>query len=204
MIFLDDQVIKLGGKILPGLVLSLEVSANTIIEEAKVEGTKKIPRQATGYEDYKVNISLELGDSENKTKEQKLQELENLFRKTNTDKPTPYEIVNKHTQLRKIKKVIFKNLSSFEDTKSDTLVVNLEFVEYERIKLTVTKESNRANKKTVKKKSSKQKAKQSRTSKKKSTTRPKNSAEYQNYLKQRGKSPSIDKSYKGKKITLLQ
>lgn len=147
MIFLDDKEIKLGSKVLPGLILTIEITGDAKIEEAKVEGTKKIPRQATGYEDYKVTISLELGDSQGKTKEQKLAELENLFHPANKSKPIPYELINKHTQLRGIKKVIFKNLSSVSDSKNDSILVSLEFTEYERIKISVKKAGKKAKRK---------------------------------------------------------
>lgn len=210
MIFVDDQIIKLGSVTLPGLVLTIEIDGSATIEDAKVEGAKKIPRQATGYEDYKVNISLELGDSAEITKEQKLTQLQNLFHASNRSKPIPYELINKHTQLRGIKKVIFKNLSTVEDSKSDTIIANLEFVEYERIKIRV-KDTSKSKKDKTNTKSSKKKGKKSSgskrsttKSKKKSAPRPKTSSEYQSYLKHRGKSPSIEKRYKGKSITLLQ
>lgn len=205
MIFLDDKEIKLGSKVLPGLILSIEITGDAKIEEAKVEGTKKIPRQATGYEDYKVTVSLELGDSQEKTKEQKLSELENLFHPANKSKPIPYELINKHTQLRGIKKVIFKNLSSVSDSKNDSIIVNLEFVEYERIKISVKKIDQKGKKKGKSKnrfgKNRKgatlsQKSPASK-SQKKSSSRPKITSEYQSYLKTRGKSPSVDKSNKG-------
>ena len=205
MIFLDDKEIKLGSKVLPGLILTIEITGDAKIEEAKVEGTKKIPRQATGYEDYKVTISLELGDSQGKTKEQKLAELENLFHPANKSKPIPYELINKHTQLRGIKKVIFKNLSSVSDSKNDSILVSLEFTEYERIKISVKKAGKKGKKKgksknrfgknrkgaTLSKKSP------SLQSHKKSSSRPTTTSEYQSYLKTRGKSPSVDKSNKG-------
>lgn len=206
MIFLDDKEIKLGSKVLPGLILSIEITGDAKIEEAKVEGTKKIPRQATGYEDYKVTISLELGDSQGKTKEQKLSELENLFHPANKSKPIPYELINKHTQLRGIKKVIFKNLSSVSDSKNDSIIVSLEFVEYERIKISVKKVDQKSKKKSKSKKNrfGKQKKSGRSSSKsalnqnsKKSSSRPKTTSEYQSYLKTRGKSPSVDKSNKG-------
>ena len=170
MIFLDDKEIKLGAKVLPGLILSIEITGDAKIEEAKVEGTKKIPRQATGYEDYKVTISLELGDSQGKTKEQKLSELENLFHPANKSKPIPYEFAEYERIKISVKKAGKKGKKK-------------------------GKSKNRFGKNrkgaTLSQKSPSSK------SHKKSSSRPTTTSEYQTYLKTRGKSPSVDKSNKG-------
>lgn len=58
MIFIEDERIKLNGVVLPGLVKSIEVTETAKVDEQEVEGSATKPKQATGYEDAKVNIEL--------------------------------------------------------------------------------------------------------------------------------------------------
>ena len=58
MIFVEDNTIKLNGVVLPGLVKSIEVKESAQIDEQEVEGSSTKPKQATGYEDAKINIEL--------------------------------------------------------------------------------------------------------------------------------------------------
>ena len=62
MIYTEDQIVKVNGVVLPGLVKSIEVKESAQIDEQEVEGSATKPKQATGYEDAKVNIELILDD----------------------------------------------------------------------------------------------------------------------------------------------
>ena len=75
MIFVEDGTIKLNGVVLPGLVKSIEVKESAQIDEQEVEGSSTKPKQATGYEDAKVNIELVVDDTETQTKYQRLETL---------------------------------------------------------------------------------------------------------------------------------
>lgn len=68
MIFIEDELIKLNGVVLPGLVKSIEVTETAKVDEREVEGSAVRPKQATGYEDAKVNIELIIDDTEFQTK----------------------------------------------------------------------------------------------------------------------------------------
>ena len=56
MIYVEDELIKLNGVVLPGLIKSIEVTETAKVDEQEVEGSATKPKQATGYEDEKVNI----------------------------------------------------------------------------------------------------------------------------------------------------
>ena len=58
MIYLDESTIKIGGVILPGLFKSIEIKSDALIEEQTVEGRTEKPKQATGYDDAKINVSF--------------------------------------------------------------------------------------------------------------------------------------------------
>ena len=63
MIYVEDELIKLNGVVLPGLVKSIEVIETAQVDEQEVEGSATKPKQATGYEDAKVNIELIIDDT---------------------------------------------------------------------------------------------------------------------------------------------
>lgn len=155
MIFLDDSIIKIGGVVLSGVVKSLEIKTDARIEEQEVQGKTAKPKQATGYEDAKVMIEIALEDSENKTKEDKLRDIQKLFRSSGQAKPKVYDIVNEHTAIRNVKKVVFKNLTTKETNKKSELSVSIELWEYIASTITATKKNSSTKKAstTLKKKS---------------------------------------------------
>ena len=71
MIYVEDELIKLNGVVLPGLVKSIEVIETAKVDEQEVEGSATKPKQATGYEDAKVNIELIIDDTPSQTKYQR-------------------------------------------------------------------------------------------------------------------------------------
>lgn len=144
MIYVDESTIKIGGVILPGLFKSIEIKSDALIEEQEVEGRSTKPKQATGYEDAKVSVELVLHDGPLLTKLQKLEQIQNLFKKQGQSKPTVYEIVNEHTAIRGITKVLFKNLTTKEQSKKDELTVMIEFWEYVAMTITATKNTSTA------------------------------------------------------------
>ena len=180
MIYFDDEHIKVGGVILPGIIKSIEVKHSAKVEEIEVEGSDTKPKQATGYEDAKVNIEIILEDSENKTKEDKLTAIQNLFKKQNQDLPEVHEIVSTLTSLRNVTNVIFKDLSSKEVNNKSYLTASLEFWEYVPVSITASKKSNKSSSKSSKSGSSSGSSDSNLTE------------EYKGYLKDdRGKAPKI-------------
>jgi hypothetical protein len=114
------------------------------------------------------------------TKLQKLEQIQNLFKKQGQSKPTVYEIVNEHTAARGITKVLFKNLTTKEQSKKDELTVMIEFWEYIAMTITATKSTSTTSTAQT------------------STTASTLTSEYQSYLSNnRGAAPKIkDKTTK--------
>lgn len=176
MIFVDDSSIKVSGVILPGLIKSIEVKDDALIEEQSVEGSSIKAKQAEGYEDAKVMIELILEDGPDATKKEKLEKIQNLFKKAGQEKPVVHEIINEHTAARRVKKVIFKSLNSKEESKKEQLTVSLEFWSYNPMTITAKK--------------SKSGSSQTGTSSMVSKLDP----AYQSYLSDRGKAPKTSNS----------
>lgn len=178
MIYTDESTVKIDSVVLPGLFKSIEVKGDAIVDEQDVEGQSKKPKQATGYEDIKVNIELILEDGPLLTKIQKLEQIQQIFRMPDQEKPTVHEIINEHTAARGVKQVIFKNLTHKAENKKNWLVVTLEFWEHTVMTVTASKSSSGAS-----------------GSKKVAATMESNlNADYQSYLGNRGKAPALKKS----------
>lgn len=139
MIFVDESTVKVGGVVLPGLFKSIEVKADAQVEEQQVEGKTAKPKQAIGFEDAKITLELVLDDGPNQTKLEKLAVIQNLFKKPGQQKPVVHEFVHSHAAVRGVSKVIFKSLSTKEQSKKSELTVSIEFWEYIPMKITATK-----------------------------------------------------------------
>lgn len=111
MIYVEDELIKLNGVVLPGLVKSIEVIETAKVDEQEVEGSATKPKQATGYEDAKVNIELIIDDTPSQTKYQRYATLRAIFRSPGQSVPQPIPIVSEDTAAHGVEKVIFKKLS---------------------------------------------------------------------------------------------
>lgn len=179
MIYVEDERIKLNGVVLPGLIKSIEVTESAKVDEQEVEGSSAKPKQATGYEDAKVNIELLIDDTETQTKYERYAVLRAIFRTSGQTVPQPIPIVSEDTAAHGIDKVIFKKLTHKGENKKSQLTANLELWEY----VPQTIKAVSASKKS---------------SKKSSKTSDKSAGdglppEYQEYLEtKRGKSPAVD------------
>lgn len=135
MIYFDDDTVKIGSIVLPGTYKSIEVEHEAKIDEQTVEGSTSKPKQATGYEDAKINIEISLMDSDTVTKEDKLRVIQELFKPAGRSLPQPHELISTHTSIRGVGKVIIKKMSSKETNKKDEIVVNIELLQYDTMKI---------------------------------------------------------------------
>lgn len=148
MIYFDDDTVKIGSVILPGIYKSIEVEHEAKIDEQTVEGSTSKPKQATGYDDAKINIELLLIDSETATKEDKLQMIQELFKTEGQDKPQVHELISVHTAIRGAKQVIIKKVTSKETNKKDEITVTIELLQYDAMKITAASASGNGRKKS--------------------------------------------------------
>lgn len=180
MIYTEDQLVKVNGVVLPGLVKSIEVKESAKIDEQEVEGSATKPKQATGYEDAKVNIELVLDDTPTATKYQRLETVRALFRTPGQSVPQPLSIVSEDTAKHGIDKVLFKGITHKSEVKKDQLTVSLEFWEYVPQTIQTTSSSSER---------SSGGSSGGKTANQQTTL----SSDYQKYLQaNRGKSPAVD------------
>lgn len=142
MIYVEDQLVKVNGVVLPGLVKSIEVKESAQIDEQEVEGSAAKPKQAVGYEDAKITIELILDDTPTRTKYEALEAVRAIFRKPGQTVPQPIPIVSEDTAKHGIDKVLFKGFSHKAEAKKDQIAVSLEFWEYIPQTIKATKASS--------------------------------------------------------------
>lgn len=130
MIYVEDQLAKVNGVVLPGLVKSIEVKESALIDEQEVEGSAAKPKQAVGYEDAKITVELILDDTPSRTKYEALETVRAIFRKPGQTVPQPIPIVSEDTAKHGIDKVLFKGFSHKTEAKKEQITVSLEFWEY--------------------------------------------------------------------------
>ena len=161
---------------------SIEVTETAKVDEQEVEGSAVKPKQATGYEDAKVNIELIIDDTQTQTRYERYAVLRAIFRSSGQTVPQPIPIISEDTAAHGIEKVIFKKLTHKGENKKSQLSVNIELWEY--IPQTITAVS--ASSSAASKNSGSETADSSDTQ---STLTP----DYQKYLEtKRGKSPAVD------------
>ena len=142
MIYVEDQLVKVNGVVLPGLVKSIEVKESAKIDEQEVEGSAAKPKQAVGYEDAKITVELILDDTPTRTKYQALEVVRAIFRKPGQTVPQPIPIVSEDTAKHGIDKVLFKGFSHKAESKKEQITVSLEFWEYIPQTIKATKASS--------------------------------------------------------------
>lgn len=183
MIYVEDELIKLNGVVLPGLVKSIEVTETAKVDEQEVEGSSTKPKQATGYEDAKINIELIIDDTPTQNKFERYATLRAIFRIPGQSVPQPIPIVSEDTAAHGIEKVIFKKLTHKGENKKGQLTANLELWEYIPQTITATKSSG----------SGSSKSSGSSSGSKSQSAQSNLSGSYKSYLStKRGKSPAID------------
>lgn len=188
MIFVEDQVIKLNGVVLPGLVKSIEVTESAKVDEQEVEGSAAKPKQATGYEDAKVIIELIIDDTQRADKYQRFAVLRSIFRKPSQSVPQPIPIVSQDTAAHGVDKVIFKQLSHKGENKKGQLTASLELWEYVPQTITATTGSGGSG-----------------SSGSSGTTQSSLTDEYESYLsKNRGRSPATDNASAAKALNRVE
>ena len=191
MIYVEDELIKLNGVVLPGLVKSIEVIETAKVDEQEVEGSATKPKQATGYEDAKVNIELIIDDTPSQTKYQRYATLRAIFRSPGQSVPQPIPIISEDTAAHGVEKVIFKKLSHKGENKRGQLTATLELWEY--IPQTITAKSGSGSGSSSGSGSGSSSGSSSGSGKSGGGAASNLKADYKSYLSnERGKSPARD------------
>ena len=128
---LEHGHVKLSGRLIPGLFVSMEVAGDVRFDTAEADnlsGKKKTPM---GWEDSAITLVLDLLTESQSTCYDKLTELNAVFKgMDNKSNPKVYDVVNPHLVARGVDQVVFSRLKSSESNEDDVIQVTLEFDEH--------------------------------------------------------------------------
>jgi len=126
-----DGVVNLGGKELPGVLISLSVDGSVRFDQAKQDALSGKSKTPLGWEDAAITMTLDLLSDDYGDCYAKLTELNRTFKGLDNGKnPKVLTVTGRHLRARGIDRVIFSYLSSEEDDQTDTIRVRLNFIEH--------------------------------------------------------------------------
>lgn len=140
LIYTDDiGQVKVGNTMLPGNFDSLEITGTVKIDQVEIPGKDKQATQAVGYEEARIRLAINLLPKEDDGDcSEDIAKIQRLFRASPKQQaPGVYRIVSRHLQARQIDEVIFSDLKTFEDNRSDKVLVICEFMEHVPINVRV-------------------------------------------------------------------
>lgn len=127
----EDGVVRIDGEELPGILSDLRVSGKVRFDEQSVDkasGKKKTPQ---GWEDADISLTLYLTTDGSGTCYDKLESLNEWFKKTDGKaNPSIFTVANRHLLARGVRRVVFSRLDSAETTQTDEIRASLSFVEH--------------------------------------------------------------------------
>lgn len=128
MLFNVDNVMKLGGKKLPGQVRSIEVEQEASIDNIKDKKKKTKKNQPTGYKGAAIRIEIMLERTETFTAEEMVNQLQNMFRPYKQKKAKLLKIINTDCNSRGITRVYFKKLVTMNEISNSYRTATLELL----------------------------------------------------------------------------
>lgn len=126
----DNDTIKLGGVTLPGLIKTVDITGSARMEEQTVQGSSSKPQQAVGYEDAKITIELLLYDSPGVSVDDKIAQLQALYKPPGGTVPPVLTLIEPSCAARGVSQVIIKGLTTKINEQTKQTVATLTLWEY--------------------------------------------------------------------------
>lgn len=127
----EDGEVRLGGELLPGVLVSQTVNGVVRFDQAEQDGLSGKAKIAMGWEDSAVALTMDLLTDDVSDCYDKLLTLNRVFKGAdNGANPKVYTVTGRHLRARGIDQVVFAGLDSEEDDQSDVIRATLNFVEH--------------------------------------------------------------------------
>ncbi|MTI82748.1 MAG: hypothetical protein FH756_02380 [Firmicutes bacterium] len=135
--------VKVGNTLLPGIFESLEITGRVKTDQVEIRGKEAKATQAVGYDPAAARLTLNLLPTyEGDDCSSQVRAIQHAFRESKEqEKPGVYRLVNRHAQARGIDEVVFSGLKTFEDNRSDKLLVICEFMEHVPVQVKVKEQT---------------------------------------------------------------
>lgn len=163
MLYITDNIIRLGGVMLPGLVQSVNVQDSANIYTAQDDTGAVNSAQPRGYDITKIIVEVLLEATPSQTVDQMIRSYVALFRKPGQTAAAKMTVVNADCAAHGITSAYFKSFETKNVISESKVTASLEL--WSPVVFVAVKVVKKTKKKTSKKKSSKKKKK---TKKKKS------------------------------------
>ncbi|KEQ23430.1 hypothetical protein ET33_16525 [Paenibacillus tyrfis] len=135
---LEDEQIKVGDTLLPGVFESMEITGDVKTDEETGTTKKKIVNYS--YNPMTIRLNMIIIPDEQRSAEDKLGEIHQVFRSSPSQtKPETYKLVSSHAQARGVGRVMLMRLRSSDKNNSDFISVTLEFQVVEVTTISVQK-----------------------------------------------------------------
>ncbi|ALA68836.1 hypothetical protein GT50_00570 [Geobacillus stearothermophilus 10] len=134
---LEDEQIKVGDTLLPGVYEGMEVTGDVRSDEEELQSGKRVVHYS--YNPTTIRLNLKLLNDADGTPEEKLATIQKVFRPPSQTKPPTYKLVSSHAKARGIGQVMFIRFRSQDTNASDIITVSLEFQETESTTVSVQK-----------------------------------------------------------------
>lgn len=125
MLFIQDEIMKLGGVVLSGQVKSVEITQEATIDTLEDDKGKTKASQPTGYGPAKISVDFILEDSMVNTTQQ-IADLQRLFKDYGQTAARLLPVVNEDCSARGITEVYFKSLGTKSVTASSGRTATLQ------------------------------------------------------------------------------
>jgi len=124
MLFIEDEIMKIGGVVLSGQVKSVEITQEAKIDEIEDDKGQTKASQPIGYGAAKVTVDFILEDGSKSTLEQ-IADMQRLFKDYGQTAARLLPVVNEDCSARGITEVYFKSLGTKSVTSSSGRTASL-------------------------------------------------------------------------------
>ena len=127
-----DEPMRLGGRVMPGIIQDIQVSNEIKVKEMTVDGGSGSAKLPQGYKDADITVTIRLVSSDDLgDAKYQLAAWAGLF-KTTDDQAMPftYQVCNSHLAAYNIRTVLFQRIATRETSASDTITVDLGLAEH--------------------------------------------------------------------------
>tara|TARA_B100000683_G_scaffold264145_1_gene293320 strand:- start:1287 stop:1784 length:498 start_codon:yes stop_codon:yes gene_type:complete len=132
--------VRLGSKLVPGILKSMRVRGSVAFDETERDGMSGKAKTPKGWDDCAITLTVDLLTDSSGTCYDKLAQLDALFRGyDNGVNPRVLDVVNAHVAARGIERVVFAGLESSESDQDDVMVATLRFTEHRPVILRAEK-----------------------------------------------------------------
>jgi len=137
--------VKLGPLLLPVPPKAMQIKQSMKIDEIEIPGRSGKIKQAIGYEDAEITLSLEIPATYQngfikETAPERFKAIQTLFRSSKDAKPNAVEILSTLTESCNISQVLIKSVE-IADSALDMVTVSLTLSEYESIEVQLTRQA---------------------------------------------------------------